>query len=195
MALNAETNFSLERVNKAPASFDTKKLMSFQDRYMQALPAEEKILRMLPYLQRAGIVDNPIDPEVQARLARVVQAASDRIKVSGDILGYDDFFIADERLAYDEKAFDKRLRSQPEGIELLRKFRKTLAVAPSFDPDALEKLLHDFVQAEGIEVGQIIHALRVAVTGKSVGFGLFDTLSILGRESSLKRIDLALTRL
>ena len=59
----------------------------------------------------------------------------------------------------------------------------------------LEKLLQDFVQAEGVNVGQIIHALRVAVTGKAVGFGVFDSLAILGREHCLARIDRALNRL
>ena len=43
--------------------------------------------------------------------------------------------------------------------------------------------------AEGIKIGQIIHAVRVAVTGKSIGLGLFDTLAILGRERALRRIE------
>ena len=49
-------NFSLERVNKAPASFDPKKLWAFQDRHMQQLPLEEKVERVVPYLERAGLV-------------------------------------------------------------------------------------------------------------------------------------------
>ena len=54
--------------------------------------------------------------------------------------------------------------------------------------------MHEFVAAEGIKIGEIIHAVRVAVTGKSVGLGLFDTLAILGRESALRRIDRALAK-
>ena len=46
--------------------------------------------------------------------------------------------------------------------------------------------MDDFVQAEGIAIGQIIHALRVAVTGKAVGFGVFETLAILGKDRSLE---------
>jgi glutamyl-tRNA synthetase len=64
-----------------------------------------------------------------------------------------------------------------------------------FEAPVLEKLLHDFVAAEGIKTGQIVHPLRVAVTGKSIGPGLFDMLAILGREACLKRIDVALSRL
>jgi glutamyl-tRNA synthetase len=64
--------------------------------------------------------------------------------------------------------------------------------AVSFDAASLERLLKDFVVAEGVQIGQIIHALRVAVTGKSVGFGLFESLEILGRQRCLARIGRAL---
>ena len=50
-----------------------------------------------------------------------------------------------------------------------------------------------FVESEGVKIGQIIHALRVAVTGKAIGFGMFEILEILGRERSLARIDRALS--
>ena len=67
-----------------------------------------------------------------------------------------------------------------------------LAGAEVFDAENLDRLLHEFVEAEGIKIGQIIHAIRVAVTGKAVGFGMFDTLAILGKASCLARIDRAL---
>ena len=124
-----------------------------------------------------------------------MQAAADRIKTAGDILDYADFFVADELLPYDDLAFEKRIRKPPEARHLLTKFKEKLAAADLFDANSLEKLLHDFVQAEGINVGQIIHALRVAVTGKAIGFGLFETLAILGKERCLARIDRATGRL
>ena len=74
-------DFSLERVNKAPASFDPKKLAAFQDRYMQRLPLPEKMAMVLPYLQKAGL-----EADDRPKLAKVVEAARDRIKVAGDVL-------------------------------------------------------------------------------------------------------------
>ena len=59
--------------------------------------------------------------------------------------------------------------------------------AEPFDAAALERLLQEFVEAEGIKIGQIIHALRVAVTGKAVGFGMFETLAILGARALPRR--------
>jgi glutamyl-tRNA synthetase len=188
--------FSLEKVNKGPASFDPKKLWAFQDRDMQKLPLEEKVARTWPFLNKAGLTRAIIPtPNLKPRLVQILKAAGDRIKVAGDILDYASFFVADDRFPYDEQAFDKRIRKPPEAGGLLRKFRQRLAAAESFDPAALEKLLNDFVKAEGVGIGQIIHALRVAMTGKAIGFGLFDTLAILGREQCLARIDRALGRL
>jgi glutamyl-tRNA synthetase len=69
-----------------------------------------------------------------------------------------------------------------------------LQTAEPFDAPTLDRALHEFVEREGIQIGQIIHAVRVAVTGKAVGFGLFETLALLGRERCLQRIDSTITR-
>jgi len=187
--------FSLERVNKAPASFDCKKLDAFQDHYMQVLPLEEKISLVIPYLEKSGILSSsPLNGE-PAKLKEIVSAAGDRIKVAGDILDYTDFFMADDRLRYDEAAFDKRIRKPPEAAGLLKKFRDRLVSVEPFDASTLDQEMQNFVQTESIAIGQIIHALRVAGTGKAIGFGVFESLAILGREHSIARIDQALKRL
>jgi glutamyl-tRNA synthetase len=184
--------FSLERVNKAPASFDPQKLWAFQERYMQGLPINEKAALTLPYLERTGALTSPCRNEEQAMLVQVLQAAGDRIKAAGDILDYAAFFKPEEQLDYDEAAFEKRIRKPADAAGLLARFRERLATASAFDAPSLERLLEEFIQSEGISIGQIIHALRVAVTGKAVGFGLFDSLAILGRQRCLARIDRAL---
>jgi glutamyl-tRNA synthetase len=178
--------FSLERVNKSAASFDPGKLMAFEVRHMLALPVDRRVELCLPFLQRAGLDAAP------GKVAAVIAAAGDRIKVAGDILDYADFFAADDKLERDEQAFAKEL-GRPGTVALLAKFRDRLSVAEPFDAPLLEKLMQDFVAAEGIKTGQIIHALRLAVTGRAVGFGMFETLAILGRDRVLRRIDQALT--
>ena len=155
---------------------------------MNLVPIDEKVAMTLPYLERAGVKADP------AKLADILKAAADRIKVAGDILEYASFFMSGEQLTYDEAAFEKRLRTPPEAKGLLRKFGERLKALESFDAPAIEKALQDFVQAEGIAHAQIIHALRVAATGKTVGFGLFESLEILGRQETLLRIDRAVTR-
>jgi glutamyl-tRNA synthetase len=188
-------HFSLERVNRSPASFDPVKLTAFQERYMQQLPIADKLAMVLPYLRAAALLPSPAVDDEDAYVQRILEAAGDRIKVAGDVLDYRDFFVADEALPYDDKAFEKRLRNAPQSVELLRRFRQQVATAEPFAAPHLESLLRDFVAEQGVKIGQIIHTLRVAVTGKAVGFGMFEILEILGRERSLSRIDRALSRL
>ncbi len=186
-------NFSLERVNKAPASFDPKKLMAFQERHMLRVPRDRKVDMVLPYLERAGLVTLPPSDAVRTRVAQIVEAAGDRIKVAGDIVNYAEFFVDDDRLPYDEKDLDKAVRKDGAADRLAR-FRDRLSAAAAFDAPALEALMHEFVAAEGIKPNEIVHAVRVAVTGKSVGMGLFDSLSILGKQRCLARISETLQR-
>ena len=186
--------FSLDRVNKGPASFDPQKLRAFQERHMLEVAIDQKVKLTLPYLVRAGLVDSPPSAGTGTKLRQIIAAAGDRIKVAGDVLDYTDFFLPDDQLPYDEKAFEKRLRKPPEAAGLLTKFKTQLAAADPFDAANLEKVLHVFVEQEGIKIGQIIHALRVAVTGKAVGFGMFDILAILGKEQCVARIDRAVER-
>ena len=184
--------FSLERVNKAPASFDPKKLLAFEDWHFQQLSLGAERSRLTtPFLEKAGLVQSPPtrraaadDREGHRRRGRPDQGGRRHSAVRR-------FLPDDDELEYDEQAVEKHLR-QGGGSELLAKFRDRLAAAEPFDAATLEALMHNFVAAEQIKIGQIIHAVRVAVTGKSVGLGLFDTLAILGRERSLRRIENAI---
>ncbi len=182
-------HFSLERVSRAAASFDPKKLLAFQERAMQALPLDERVERVLPFLERAGWIEAQPGEEARRYVRRLVEAAGARIKVAGDVLDYEELFVADDAYPWDEAAFDKRIL-RPEGaVDLLAAFRDELAAAPAA---AFEELMLAFVDARGLKLGAIIHAARVAVTGKPVGFGMFEILELLGRERCLVRLDRAL---
>ncbi len=187
-------NFSLARVNKAPASFDTQKMMAFQTDRMVELDVKKKTAMVLPYLQRAGLVSDPPPCEVADKVGRILQAVGDRVKVAGDILDYDFCFVGVEQLRYDEKSFDKRI-ANAEGIKpLLQRFAQRLAQTASFVASDLDALLHQFCEQEGIQIGQIIHGLRVAVTGQGVGFGMFDSMEVIGREECVARIGHTISR-
>ena len=112
--------------------------------------------------------------------------------MAGDILSYADFFTADDRLLYDEKAFDKHVRKAP---DLLRKGRELLAATEPFDAERIKARVEEFAAAEGVKHGPVSQLLRVATTGKEVGFGAYETLATLGKGRCLARIDRALGRL
>src|SRR5262249_11958993 len=184
--------FSLERVNKGPASLDVQKLSSaFQERYMARLPSAEKVERVIPFLARVGLVSEPLTDVVRARVTAVVTETGPRLVVAGDILNYTDFFVADDQLPYDDAAFDKNLRSGP-GKDWLPKLRDLVADVEPFDAVTLKQRVEEFSQAAGAKPKDVSQALRVAVTGKAVGFDAYGTLVILGRASCLARIEGAL---
>ena len=187
-------NFTLERIVKAPAGFDPEKLQSYQQYWMNQLPLDDKIAGCLPFLVHAKFVSGDVSDLTRSLVGQVILAVADRLRVFSDILDYKEFFVDDDLMTFDEKPFQQRLRDAPEAVGLLKAVREQLATVAPFDASTLDKLVHHFVETNGIKIGQIVHALRVAVTGKSVGVGLFDALAILGRDRSLRRIDRALNR-
>ena len=180
--------FSLERVNSAAASFDAKKLFAFQERYMQRVPLSDKAAMALPYLKRAGLISEPLSPDVHATVMQIVAEAGPRLTVAGDVLDYAFFFVPDDRLVYDDKAFEKHVRKPP-APTLLPKIRAVLAAAEPFDAATLKRLVEEFAATGDAKPGPLSQMLRVATTGKEVGFGTYETVAILGRPHSLARID------
>ncbi len=185
-------NFTLERVIKSPAGLDPEKLMSYQEHWMGQKSLEEKVTGVLPCLQRAELISDSLSDDDLSYVGRVIVALDDRLKTFSDILQFDDFFMSDDDLQFDEKAIQKRLIKPDDALPLLKKLREKLATVESFDAVTTEAMLHQFIEEEEIKVGQIIHALRVAVSGKSTGPGMFDCLELLGRERCLARMDRAI---
>jgi len=182
--------FTLERINSSPASFDPKKLWAVQDHYMHALPTGEKLALMLPFLIRAKLLADPPPAAAVETVRRVIEASGDRLKVAGDILGYADFFLLDEPVM--EEAAVKQRLAKPGVRPLLEQAAERLRLVEPFAPPELEAACKQIVESAGLKIGDLIHPIRVAVTGKTVGPGLYDCLAILGRDQSLRRIERAL---
>ena len=145
---------------------------------------------MLPFLVKAKLVTEPVSPEAAATVRRVIEASGDRLKVGGDILAYADFFLVDEP-PMDAAAVQQRL-AKPGVRDLLARFAAAIRSVDPFEPAPLEEALKRVVEEAGVKVGELVHAVRVAVTGKTVGPGLYDCLSILGRERAIERLERAL---
>jgi len=185
-------HFTLDRVVKAPAGLDPDKLLSYQEHWVGQLTLDQKVDACLPYLVKAGTLTDT--PAHRAELQRVVAALGERIKLFSDILSYKEYFVPCEQLQYDEAAFEKRIRKPERARELLTAYRAVLEQSPNFTAADLETEFKTWLEQLGISFGDIVHALRIAVTGKTTGPGLFECLELLGRERTLKRIDLARTR-
>lgn len=190
-------HFSLERVIKGAASFDAKKLTAFQQKYMDEVPVKKKVPLCLKFLQAANLVASPTPCETGDYLTAIVTAAEDRICMAGDILKFDFFFVEDEAMPFEDKPFNKRLVKPERAGELLNAFAEALQNhdEANCSADGLENFTNQFCEQNEIGLGDIIHALRVATTGKAAGFGMFDTMAILGKNRCLNRIQIALKKL
>jgi glutamyl/glutaminyl-tRNA synthetase len=179
-------NFGFDRVNNSPASFDPQKLHWVAGEYMRSAPVERKVEGVIPILRRAGLIGEIVD---RGRIAKVVTACGDRLKVYADVLNYGSFFFRDPQ--YYAKAVKQRLHK--EGVpELLHEFADILANTEPFDVPTLEAKLHEFTTARQTKGGDLNHALRVATTGVMVGPGVFECLVIFGKHETLRRIEMAL---
>ncbi len=185
-------NFTLDRVVKGAAGLDCDKLLSYQEYWMGKLSTEDKLDRCLPFLQRAGYIADPADEAIRDLTRRLIVALGDRLKLFSDILTYDEYFTSDETLVFDQKAYDKRIRNAPAAADLLAAYRDLLAATDDFTPASLEQATHAFLESRGLGLGDLVHAVRVATTGKPAGPGLYDCLALLGREKCLVRIQRAL---
>jgi nondiscriminating glutamyl-tRNA synthetase len=183
-------NFSLDRVNNAPASFDPAKLEWLAGEYMKKLPQAGKVAGVLPFLRRAGLIGESPDGATLRTVEQVVAACGDRLKIFSDVLQYAAFFFKKDP-EYDAAALKKRVGK--EGVPaLLREFMGEMAKLEPFAHQRIEEALKAFCDARVVKGGDMIHALRVGATGVTIGPGIFECLEILGRDESLRRLNLAL---
>jgi glutamyl-tRNA synthetase len=183
-------NFSLERVNQSPASFDPDKLAWVAGEYMKQLPLEDRVTGVLPFLQRAKLAGDPVAAATRDKIRQIVEACKDRLKIFSDILLYAAPLLSRDP-EYDVEAVQKHLKKAG-AADLLRAYAAQVRAIAAFEPPTLEEELRSLSEKQGLKFKDAVQTVRVAVTGGEVGVGLFETLAILGRDESLRRIDLAL---
>jgi glutamyl-tRNA synthetase len=185
-----EEEFRLEAVNPSPAFFDERKLRAFNGEYLRALPVGEFIAACGPWLAapHAPWAPSQFDPAVFAAAAPLAQT---RVAVLSEITALVDFLFLPEP-ATDEASWAKAMNGQAPG--LLRAAASAYAEAP-WQAAELKTRLEAVGAERGLKLGKAQAPVRVAVTGRSVGLPLFESLELLGRERTLARIDAALARL
>jgi glutamyl-tRNA synthetase len=190
-----EQEFRLEDVNPSPAFFDEKKLRAFNGDYLRALPVEAFAAACQPWLTGTATIPAPpwrpadFDP---AAFAAVAPLAQTRVAVLSEIVPYVDFLFL-ERPLVDEAAWAKAMK---EGAgELLDDAITAYENLPGWDAESLKAAMEQVGTARGLKLGKAQAPVRVAVTGRSVGLPLFESLAVLGRERTLDRLRAARARL
>lgn len=179
-----ESTFRLEDVNHSPAFFDIKKLRAFNGDYIRALPVEEFIDRCAPWLTGP---DTPwpaerFDPAVFAAVAELVQT---RVATLAEVPEMVDFFFVDSP-EVDVDAL-RKATSTPAGRAVLEEFTAACGDI-EWEAGALHQALERIGTAHELKLGKAQAPVRIAVTGRSVGPPLFESLEVLGREAVLARL-------
>jgi glutamyl-tRNA synthetase len=178
--------FSLEGVNPSPSVFDLDKLNWMNGVYIRALPLPELAEQALPFLQHAGLVSETPDADTLEYVSKVLALEQERLKTLADAPTNTEFFFRDE-LEYDEAAVNKRLRT-PAGNAALTALVAQLNALSEWDVASLETAAQAAADAAEVKRADVIHAARVAATGRAVGPSLFETLWVLGRDRVLARL-------
>ena len=178
--------FSLERLGKSAAKFDLKKLQWLNGQHIRMLTPEQLRDKVLPILHKAGYGTSG---KSEAWLTRMAAICQEKIPTLNEIVPYTDFFFA-APTAYEEKAVTKQW-GKPDAAEHLERIAAALARVDSVDSwehDTLKAEFERLSAESGQGLGHYVHPTRLALTGKSVGPGLFELTELLGRDESLKRI-------
>lgn len=178
-----ESLFRLEGVNLSPAFFDVRKLGAFNGEYIRMMTADEfaaECARWVPESWDRGRL-SLIAPHVQPRLVTF-----------SDLEGTVDFLFGP--VSMDEASWEKAMTTEF-APALLAATRVAYADLPDWSADALKEALESVMEPFELKLGKAQAPVRVAVTGRTVGPPLFESLEALGREESLARIDAAISRL
>jgi len=185
--------FTLEGISGGNAVFNTEKLDWFNQQHIARLAPDELALRVKPSFEVAGVWSDEYLGDRHAWFFAILDLLKPRAKRLGDFVSLGRFFFSSQ-LEFDEAAVDKHLRA--DGMTgHIRALATSFAELSSFDAVAIEAALRATAESRGVKAASLIHAVRVAVTGKTVSPGLFDVLSLLGRDEVKRRLLRAIERL
>jgi glutamyl-tRNA synthetase len=188
--------FTLEGVNRSNATvnfteedpFDPKAVWLNAEN-IRTLPVEELAKQLIPFAQAAGFAGAD-----EARMLQIAPLIRERIRTLREVATAADFFFAEELPPYDVNELIPQKGDLLMASAALRKAQTVLAVA-EFSHDGLESALKAGASQLKLKAGQMFQPIRVAVCGRKVAPPLFETLAVLGRDTSLHRIQRALTLL
>jgi len=191
--------FSLEGINRANAvinfkepattpeeAFDPKALW-LNAEHIRALPVDDLSARLLPTVRDTGF---QVTPEKMLAITPLIR---ERIKLLRDVLTAADFFFVDQLPPYDPAELIPQKGDTAMALKALTRAREVLAQT-EFKHDPLDQAMRAAAQELGLKAGQMFQPIRVAVCGRKNAPPLFETLQVLGKETTLKRIDQAIKK-
>jgi len=185
-------HFDLDRVLPNPAVFNADKLLWMNGMYIREMKPEALANAAAGFLERD--LGRAVDREL---LQRIIPLVQERIKVLSEITAMADFFFMDGHLEYDtETLLGKKYAGQPH--EAADALSRVIGAVHNLEPwthEAIEGAVRPLAEELGVKAGELFGLIRVAVTGKTATPPLFETMAVLGGQTTLQRLRVAIEKL
>lgn len=175
--------FKLQAVNKTAATFDMDKLLWMNSQYLKIYSLDKLLDLLSPLLKEKGYIAETFDREW---LKSVIKLFQPRLNTLNDFLEWAEFFFVEE-VKIDEAAAAK-LEGRDSSSDF-KNLAKRFSELKSFSHEEVENNFRDYLNGLGIQSRDLIHPLRAALTGKTIGPGLFEVIALLGKEKTKKRLE------
>ena len=185
--------FSLERVGKTGAVFDSRKLEWMNGVYLRRMDMEELVRQSIPFLDKGlpGSVQRPVD---RAYVRQIVPLLQERAKALAEIPQLADFFFLDE-LEYETGLLVGQSLDVASAADALRSSIQTLDKVEAWKVRSLEDTLRPLAAELNLSTRELFGLFRVATTGRTAAPPLFETMEVLGKRRCLSRLEAALHKL
>jgi len=183
--------FSLDRINRKSAIFDTQKLEWMNAQYIARIPGDQLFERVVESLEHEGVAGRAELDAHKAQVLHLIELLKPRSRRVGEIPAQAAPYFR-EPVVYDPDATAKHWKNRTEARERLEAVRDALDSTPEWNAHALEAAIRALAATSGLALGKLIHPLRVALLGVQNSPGIFEVLEVLGRPRTLMRVDRAI---
>ncbi|MXQ51470.1 glutamate--tRNA ligase [Salinicoccus hispanicus] len=178
--------FDEQRLSKSPAFFDKQKLTWINNQYMKEKDAETVFQMALPHLVKEGLVEENASDEELDWARKLVALYQEQMSFAGEITTLSEQFFKEE-IEFDEAA--NAVIAEEHIPELMAALSDRFAALEDFSPAAVKSAIKDVQKSTGYKGKKLFMPIRVAVTGQTRGPELPDTISLIGKEKALRRIE------
>jgi glutamyl-tRNA synthetase len=180
--------FDLSGVGRSAARFDFAKLENLNGHYIRTSDDQSLVImfeRVLDYVPEGAAVKAKLNEDTRAQLLQAMPHLKERAKTLIELIDASYFIFADRPLEVEPKA---QALLTPETRNLIGQLRTALEQVTPWSGAATEAAMRGFAETHGLKLGAVAQPLRVALTGRTTSPGIFDVLSVLGREQCLARL-------
>lgn len=182
--------FSFEGVSKHSAIFDYKKLAWMNGTYIRALSIEQFYEQAVPVLQAAQAIPETLSADDKERLMQILSLLQTRVGTLAELPSQVAYFFADE-ITFDPKAVE-RFFGRDYIIRLFEYLLAQFRAVNNFNEEELAPIFKRFGKENDLKMGDVMQPVRVAVTGTTMSPPMYDTLMLLGRQTTLQRLEEAI---